>query len=680
MKGLFRRNKPNQEGNKKSRPANASSLNQDSHHEDVLPSYSAPSYCDSASAPGGIWYKRPMTTANGESDAHSHFDQHQRVIVPSSSQSTHTGSSRRKTDRKGEAYSERKFKKETGLFRRQKKRNGYSENRVSTNILIASFLERDWTKAFSMIESQPDLVWQQDAIFLHGHKTTALPLHIACCVDVPLSLFDEILFRFPQAAQQTDEVMGRLPLHWACISNASSHILEKLIQTFPDACKSYDLTGSRSPLHYLTIYASAMDQFQPLLAAPVNHKRIMQHADKEGMTPLVLARSTNSPIKAEIVVTLVHHEQIALSNTHQSKELHGQKERTSVPEYVQGQNQAHAPTRAGSKVLPFNARGEIHSVTRQSYGISPTPGAQAYAFSDHDNETYLPALPPKRNAARGPRNVTTRRLDSDSANNIGNTNSRPLAGDCDRVAHRHSKDQTDSALNGATKQQQILERLHAVRLNTARVSPDSSSNSYTKDVEKTDSLSEENKGANVEYEGAKFAVDQKRSAESMMDKMFLNMHQLEDVIKKLKADLNEKDVDMNNLKVVAKDMVMREQNLLLALENSRSVVYHQHEKLNQKRETVELLKDKILMLQAELLKEESILVPMEKTIMLLEQEVLEKEQRLEDHHEEQASFEAMRQAILQEKGCISRDLENSNSELQSLKAIQHLAEGREDEV
>jgi hypothetical protein len=40
----------------------------------------------------------------------------------------------------------------------------------------------------------------------------------------------------------------------------------------------------------------------------------------------------------------------------------------------------------------------------------------------------------------------------------------------------------------------------------------------------------------------------------------------------------------------------------------------------------------------------------------------------------------MRQAILQEKGCISRDLENSNSELQSLKAIQHLAEGREDEV
>jgi chromosome segregation ATPase len=167
------------------------------------------------------------------------------------------------------------------------------------------------------------------------------------------------------------------------------------------------------------------------------------------------------------------------------------------------------------------------------------------------------------------------------------------------------------------------------------------------------------------------------SAQSMVEGMFLNMRQLEDSIGRLQEDLDQKETDMKNLEIVATDMAMREQDLLLGLENSRSVVLHQYEKVNKKRDTIDLLKDKIATLQAELAKEESILAPMERTILMLEQKVADKEQRLIDHREELASFEAMRQAILQERDGLSRDLENSNSELESLKVIQGLAHGED---
>jgi hypothetical protein len=690
MRGLFRRNKHRLDGNNKQLPAQtAGSLRPDSPHEEILPPHSPPSLSDSASEPGGVWYKRPMTTANGERDALSHFGHlyhHQRVVVPSSSQSTFTGAPIRKTD------PQRSSNKETGLFHRQKKKNGYSESKFSTNILIASLIKQDWPKAFSQIESQPDIVWQQDAIFLHGHKTVALPLHVAaCCVDVPLALFDQILYGFPAGAQKPDEVMGRLPLHWACMSNASNHVLEKLIQIFPDACKSYDLTDSRSPLHYLTIFASTMDQFQPLLVAPVNHKWIMQHADKEGMTPLDLARSTNNPIKAEIVVTLVHHEQIALSNSQKRKQFHGQEKRTSVPEYMQGPNKTPAPTGSSGKILPVNPPGELYSASRQSYGIAPTPGAQADAFRDEENEQRYPAmLPPKEKVRRNP--LPNRHefqcLDHNGVNETCKAHALAAADDCQPRAQRHRKDPTRSVFNDENR---LLDPpTYQQRPKATKASSDSWSNRDSKYAAKTDSSSAGHGGV-INSKDEKAAANQKQdfrssnernqmSAQSMMDEMFQNMHQLEIAITKLQADLNDKDTDMSNLKVVAKEMAIREQNLLLGLENSRNVVRHQHEKLNQKREAVELLKDKIATLQAELMKEESILLPMEKTILLLEQEVLEKEQTLQDHHQEQASFEAMRQAILQEKDGLTRDLENSNSELQSLKAIQHLAKGEKDDM
>lgn len=705
---LFRRHKPSPEGNKN--PAIGTSPPSPTSSPEILPSHGAHSFPDTVSEPGALWYnprhrhRQTHGTTDPEIETRSHFSHPydlERAFVPSSTKTRHS-KGRKSRNKEEDGYPPRNPKKETGFFSRKKKyKISSNANKATTNILIATLIEGNWTKASSLVESQPELARQQDAIFLHGHQTMAYPLHVACCVQTPPDLFDQILNAFRDGTTHTDEVTGRLPLHWACMSLASNHVVNTLIHAFPSACNSYDLTDSRSPLHFLAIYGTSVDQFYPLLtASPVNHKRVFQHRDKEGKTAVDLARSSTSPERENIVALLVLHEEEALSNTRRRKQNRSEPDVSPV-ELVHSRNEIPASEMVMQAGMPRgNSRNAYCSVPTPSTAACPTPGAQAAAFAEEPSGERLYHSFPAQKTAKNRNLYTASPVDAHAVtgtsgrfiSTLSNNGGTP-------TEQRRGKEPTKSAFDivGHQPEPSALQPQPETRF-ARRPKKDKSplttvaSDWQTRYLEKVDTFSSGKTDSNVEYNGSSAEKEsderpkppsresQNRnsmSAQSMVEGMFLNMRQLEDSIGRLQEDLDQKETDMKNLEIVATDMAMREQDLLLGLENSRSVVLHQYEKVNKKRDTIDLLKDKIATLQAELAKEESILAPMERTILMLEQKVADKEQRLIDHREELASFEAMRQAILQERDGLSRDLENRSAELQSLKVIQGLAHGED---
>jgi chromosome segregation ATPase len=166
-------------------------------------------------------------------------------------------------------------------------------------------------------------------------------------------------------------------------------------------------------------------------------------------------------------------------------------------------------------------------------------------------------------------------------------------------------------------------------------------------------------------------------AQNMMDSMKWNIKRLEKSVHQLKADLRDKNVDMDNLESVTNEMDLRELDLTRGLQNVRSIIQHQAEALDGKKARISHLKEQIAILEAELVHEESTLEPMERSILVLEQKALDKEQKIFGHRAERKSFSVMKQNLIEERDSLNRELQNSHSELKSLKAIQDLTLGHD---
>ncbi|KAG7354884.1 ankyrin repeat domain protein [Nitzschia inconspicua] len=669
----------------------------------LLPSCSASSFSDAVSEPGPLRYKARVTNCttqsskNGpKSDSITHFshpyDVTRRINPFSASSTKDCESNGEKIEGKEDDCPARNSKR-NGFLRLSKKTKNKSSasSNCTTNPLIVSIIAGDWRNALSVIITNPELAGQQDIISLHEHKTVALPIHVACCAHIPHDLFDKILDAFPVGAAQTDEVMGRLPLHWACMSRASNHVLERLIQAFPAACNSYDLTNSRSPLHFLVIYGTTVDQFLPLLqAASVDHNRIFQHLDNEGKTPMGLARSYINPARVDILSLLLRYEDSALCNGRR-------REGVSMTESIMSRGKLHrVETEASSRNSEETT--VYRPMPRQLNELWQTSGARSGECKEKKSGYGPPRPSPAITSPRKLRRhfaYPDHLIDRVEMGEFGKPISPPSMvrdatrecqrkGDPTRCAFHVLENQSDPQINPSQTGKWPVPKLNSDNHPSADGDANHNERMYSVPPEKLfanvscslcntkmQSFNDKNQQSHDSKER------ESKSAESMVEEMLLNMKQCEDSIVQLQKDLDQKENEISNLEVVTTEMTMREQHLLLGLEDAKCVLLHQHENVQKKRQTVDLLRDKIAKLQSELAMEESILSPMERTIFMLEQSVFEKEQKLKDHREEQASLEAVRQALLTEKTYVTRDLEITTSELQSLKAIQAMARGED---
>jgi hypothetical protein len=583
--------------------------------------------------------------------------------------------------RHGGAYPAHQPKKETGSNPKKNQKNQQSENNHGGTYksLLPCLLNEDWSMASALLDAHPEIARQAEEVHLHGQLTVALPLHIASCLHVPVALFDKLLKTHPQATQHPDNACGRFPLHWACRSNASVHVLDKLIQTFPSACKAYDRAEDRTPLHYLAVHASNLDQITVLLRAPVNQKRILKHNDAERMTPVDLAKTSQNPIKEAIVHALLRQQEILTS--HDRKQHSGAEDvsLSDLPMAVQHRSDVSIQSMPAPRSTKYAMLGSSPRHQKRG-GVYPSPGAQATAFADQEipasSSPPLPTKSPPQYRYRG----------TPREEGVFRPATLPLAASGDPSSgKRRTRDVTRSApdvASSSTRQEEQVEK-RAPRSQPAPLpSPLDEDEYFSKYMKKMNTEQNMLKTAAKDDEQQhSHNRDSDRSsidaAQSLMNEMNTNIDRLEASLENLKSDLDEKESHLASLDATTAEMQLREQDLERGLRNARSLVEHQHAEMGKKLERIASLKDRIAVLRAELLEEQSTLEPMERAIMGLEEKIVDKEHKLKAHREEKGSIELMKQSLCEEKDYINREMENSNSELKSLKAIQDLAMGKD---
>jgi len=578
--------------------------------------------------------------------------------------------------------------------------------------LASLLLKKDWSGVSERVDTQPSIAQQKETLFLQGQKTTICTLHLAACVHPPLSLFNKILSAYPAGAQQPDESFGRLPIHWACLSNASVDVIERIVQAFPNGCKARDTAYSRTPLHYLCVYATSVEQIAVLLRAPINHKRVLQHKDKLGKTPMDLAKSTSNPIKLEIVNALANHQSFSDSSS----------QRTSSPK--QKRKGEKKSEEGGQKVSTRQKRSDekYRSVQPVMNGYSPNgnhteqqgrdiPGAPAVTPPNQELKKSPPGSPFSTNSPQPrpqrKRHAATRASrfgyhEEDPGGSIAPSPRGSNPSKDERYPTVNSPDMSGLPNKRANASQdksasEVIQPRAAAMPQPDSMEVNGEDDYYAKYMEKISSMSNDTNAARKDSNATGFAWQQQNqgnmydprsmmeqekeaslNAQSLMDSMRSNIHRLEDSVRKLRQDLQDKCVDMENLESVTNELNLREQDLKRGAENTKAVMRHQSEELDIKKQRISRIKEKIAALEAELIEEESTLEPMERSILVLEQKIIDKEQKLLDHRQERETFEVMKQNLLEEKECLRRDLENSRSELKSLRAIQNLARGDDD--
>jgi hypothetical protein len=579
--------------------------------------------------------------------------------------------------------------------RGERRKNQQLQDQQSSGSLASLLMNGDWESVSMCIDTQPAAAQKKQSILLQDKKTTVYPLHLAACVHPPPVIFEKILDAYPDAAKHKDEGFGRFPLHWAVLSTASAHIIEKLTGAYPKACKSPDTAYSRTPLHYLCIYATSVEQVEALLNAPVNYRRVLQQKDKFGKIPMELAKSTNNPIKIEIVNSLSRYEQPPKiqdsSPSHQKKKIDIKKALHETHFSDSPHQRYEMPRSVGS---PANRHSRaVEQITSQ---------AQASTFANHRTQRSPPGstkrIPDPTTEIKvfqsrlytAPATSSSQRQDDDGPQQTNPAEQHGLE-PCparspraelkrpNKFARQQGRTRFDS--DDGVNPPPLTQEHRQLDPDIYSSQPFSDEEYCTSYAEKTESFS------NNTSARTKSTMDPDRELEEqheevvgmdsqfMVDGMRSNIQRLEKSVHQLTKDLRDKHADMDNLESVANDMDLRELDLTRGLQNVRAVIQHQTQEVDAKKARISHLKDKISALEAVLVQEESTLEPMERSILILEQKALDKEQKLFGHRAERKSFHVMKQNLVEERESLSRELQNANSELKSLRAIQDLALG-----
>eukprot|EP00565_Helicotheca_tamesis_P000560 CAMPEP_0185728228 /NCGR_PEP_ID=MMETSP1171-20130828/3649_1 /TAXON_ID=374046 /ORGANISM="Helicotheca tamensis, Strain CCMP826" /LENGTH=243 /DNA_ID=CAMNT_0028396911 /DNA_START=11 /DNA_END=742 /DNA_ORIENTATION=- len=145
-----------------------------------------------------------------------------------------------------------------------------------------------WSMACKRCESHPKDArsWTKQNGFYEGSiNTTVLPIHLACALGAPLSLFECLLAAYPESALSAESQYKRIPLHLACIYNHRLDVIELLLSRFAKGAQVCDSIG-RTPLFYVMSTDPPVDMVECLLNA---YPESIRTPDHMGWLPIHVA-------------------------------------------------------------------------------------------------------------------------------------------------------------------------------------------------------------------------------------------------------------------------------------------------------------------------------------------------------------------------------------------------------
>jgi hypothetical protein len=164
-------------------------------------------------------------------------------------------------------------------------------------------------------------------------------------------------------------------------------------------------------------------------------------------------------------------------------------------------------------------------------------------------------------------------------------------------------------------------------------------------------------------------------AQVLADTMQSDIQKLEHTIEQLRRDLRRKGDDIDSIHVDSSEVTGRAEDLQRLLQEEQASARSRCEEYERRRGRLAILHARMAELQAEIAWEESNLEPLERSVLSSQQEAMVVENRLYDCRGELDRMEAMKHALQEERDAIARNLDHTESELLSLKAIQEMALG-----
>ena len=159
----------------------------------------------------------------------------------------------------------------------------------------------------------------------------------------------------------------------------------------------------------------------------------------------------------------------------------------------------------------------------------------------------------------------------------------------------------------------------------------------------------------------------------LLDDMNSDIKSVEEKLARRRRILKEKVNELAVLDAKLSDVRGKEESLQRQIESSQSSFEEQQDILNEKRFRVSELSSQIAHLQSELQRERSEIEHMHESLTAQEESVHRVVQELQGTHEERVSLGAVREAMIEAKASLDREVSNCESELKSLQAIQQIA-------
>ena len=159
----------------------------------------------------------------------------------------------------------------------------------------------------------------------------------------------------------------------------------------------------------------------------------------------------------------------------------------------------------------------------------------------------------------------------------------------------------------------------------------------------------------------------------LLDDMNSDIKSVEEKLARRKRILKDKIRDLTMVDLKLNDMRNKEESLLRQLESSQATREEQQTVLDEKRFRVSDLCSQIAHLQSELERERSEIERLHESLSAQEDADNRAEQELKGTREERGSLDVVRNALIQEKASLDREVSNCESELKSLQAIQQIA-------
>jgi len=178
----------------------------------------------------------------------------------------------------------------------------FSSNQKETK-LFRYIKQKNWHDAQVRIWEKPDEVSTWLVVrFPNGKQISVLPLHVACALNSPPQLVENLIKPWPKALNAKEKLFGRLPLHLAVTEGADIEVIQVLLKSSKRTAEARDNNGVL-PIHLACLSGSSVGVVELLLNAYPASTGIK---DRRGNTPLDLAKMSRSKNKHGIITAVAH--------------------------------------------------------------------------------------------------------------------------------------------------------------------------------------------------------------------------------------------------------------------------------------------------------------------------------------------------------------------------------------